>query len=159
MAKTIGAGLVDETDDHPGVVAAALIGAIAWNLITWRLGLPSSSSHALIGGLLGRHVVGARASARSRSTGIVDKVLIPLVSSPVAGFLLAFLLMVALYWLFRRRPTGGRCARGFRRLQMLLGGVHGVRPRLERRPEDDGHHHARAVQRRRHPERSRSRCG
>jgi PiT family inorganic phosphate transporter len=59
VAKTIGAGLVNDASTTQAIVAAALIGAIVWNLITWRLGLPSSSSHALIGGLLGATIVGA----------------------------------------------------------------------------------------------------
>jgi inorganic phosphate transporter, PiT family len=120
VAKTIGAGLVDETTTTQAVVGAALIGAIAWNLITWRLGIPSSSSHALIGGLLGATVIAAGTEALNMQ-GIVNKVLIPLVTSPVIGFVGAFLLMVALFWIFRnamRRPL----ARRFRRLQVFSAG-------------------------------------
>jgi PiT family inorganic phosphate transporter len=120
VAKTIGAGLVDEATTTQAVVGAALIGAIAWNLITWRLGIPSSSSHALIGGLLGATVIAAGTEALN-VPGIVNKVLVPLVSSPVIGFLGAFLLMVALFWTFRnaaRRPL----ARRFRRLQVFSAG-------------------------------------
>jgi PiT family inorganic phosphate transporter len=120
VAKTIGAGLVDETTTTQVVVAAALIGAITWNLVTWRYGIPSSSSHALIGGLLGATVIAAGVGAL-KLDGIVNKVLVPLVSSPVIGFVLAFLLMVALFWTFRnaaRRPL----ARRFRRLQLLSAG-------------------------------------
>jgi PiT family inorganic phosphate transporter len=120
VAKTIGAGLVDETTTTQAVVGAALIGAIVWNLITWRLGIPSSSSHALIGGLLGATVIAAGTEALN-VPGIVNKVLVPLVSSPVIGFLGAFLLMVTLFWIFRnaaRRPL----ARRFRRLQVFSAG-------------------------------------
>ncbi len=120
VAKTIGAGLVDEQTTTQAVVAAALIGAITWNLITWRLGIPSSSSHALIGGLLGATVVASGAGAL-KLDGLVTKVLVPLVSSPMIGFLGAFALMVALFWIFRnaaRRPL----ARHFRRLQVLSAG-------------------------------------
>jgi PiT family inorganic phosphate transporter len=120
VAKTIGAGLVDEQTTGQGVVAAALIGAITWNLITWRLGIPSSSSHALIGGLLGATVVAAGGAA-IKLDGLVNKVLIPLVTSPLIGFLLAYALMVTLFWIFRhadRRPL----ARRFRRLQLLSAG-------------------------------------
>ncbi|HET7728068.1 MAG TPA: inorganic phosphate transporter [Candidatus Limnocylindrales bacterium] len=120
VAKTIGAGLVDETTTTQAVVAGALVGAIAWNLITWRFGLPSSSSHALIGGLLGSTVIAA-GTGSLKVEGIVGKVLVPLVSSPVAGFTVAFLLMIALYWIFRRadrRPL----ARVFRRLQVFSAG-------------------------------------
>jgi PiT family inorganic phosphate transporter len=120
VAKTIGAGLVDEQTTTQAVVAAALIGAIVWNLFTWRLGLPSSSSHALIGGLLGATIVAAGVDAL-KLDGIYNKVLIPLVSSPVIGFLGALTLMIVLYWAFQRvhRRT---LANGFRRLQVFSAG-------------------------------------
>jgi PiT family inorganic phosphate transporter len=120
VAKTIGAGLVDEATTTQAVVAAALIGAITWNLITWRLGLPSSSSHALIGGLLGATIVAAGLGAL-KLDGLFNKVLVPMVSSPLIGFTGAFVLMLALYWVFRnakRKPM----ARLFRRLQVISAG-------------------------------------
>lgn len=120
VAKTIGAGLVNDATTTQAIVAAALIGAITWNLITWWLGLPSSSSHALIGGLLGATIIGAGFDQLNLQ-GIFDKVLVPLVSSPIIGFSLAFGLMVALYWVFRRaqrRPLG----KAFRRLQVFSAG-------------------------------------
>ncbi len=120
VAKTIGAGLVNEETTTQAIVAAALIGAIVWNLITWWLGLPSSSSHALIGGLLGATIVGAGFD-ELKLDGIWNKVFVPLISSPVIGFTLALVLMVALYWIFRRaqrRPL----ARWFRRVQVLSAG-------------------------------------
>jgi PiT family inorganic phosphate transporter len=120
VAKTIGSGLVNDQTSTTAVVAAALLGAIAWNLITWRLGLPSSSSHALIGGLLGATIVAAGFGALNVN-GIVTKVLIPLVTSPLLGFLVALVLMVALYWIFfrvARKPL----ARGFRRVQLVSAG-------------------------------------
>jgi PiT family inorganic phosphate transporter len=120
VAKTIGAGLVNDQSTTQAIVAAALIGAIVWNLITWRLGLPSSSSHALIGGLLGATIVGAGAS-QVNVNGVWNKVIVPLVTSPIIGFTLALVLMVALYWIFqkaRRRPL----ARVFRRLQVFSAG-------------------------------------
>jgi PiT family inorganic phosphate transporter len=120
VAKTIGAGLVDETTTSQAVVMAALLGAIAWNLLTWRLGIPSSSSHALIGGLLGATIV-VSGTGSVKWGGVVGKVLVPLVSSPVLGFIGAFALMIVLYWIFRRtsrRPL----TRGFRRLQVLSAG-------------------------------------
>lgn len=120
VARTIGGGLVDEQTTTQTVVAAALIGAIAWNLLTWRLGIPSSSSHGLIGGLMGATIVAAGTGA-IKGDGLVNKVLVPLVSSPLIGFTGAFLLMVALFWIFRRadrRPL----ARRFRRLQLLSAG-------------------------------------
>jgi inorganic phosphate transporter, PiT family len=120
VAKTIGAGLVDETTSTQAVVAAALVGAITWNLITWYFGIPSSSSHALIGGLLGSTVVAAGTGAL-RMDGIVNKVLIPMITSPLVGFGVAFALMLALYWIFRdarRKPM----SRIFRRLQVISAG-------------------------------------
>ena len=120
VAKTIGAGLVNEATTSQTIVVAALVGAIAWNLLTWRLGIPSSSSHALIGGLLGATILAAGTGA-VKWDGVVGKVLVPLVSSPVLGFIIAFFLMIALYWIFRRasrRPM----TRGFRRLQVLSAG-------------------------------------
>ena len=120
VAKTIGAGLVDETTTTQAVVAAALIGAITWNLITWWFGLPSSSSHALIGGLLGATIVAAGFGAL-KLDGLFNKVLVPMVSSPIIGFTGAFALMLALYWIFRnakRKPM----ARIFRRLQVVSAG-------------------------------------
>ena len=79
VATTIGAGLVDSTDTNQVVVAAALLGAIFWNLLTWRLGIPSSSSHALIGGLLGATIVAAGTQAVIWE-GVFWKVLVPLVA-------------------------------------------------------------------------------
>src|ERR687893_1249264 len=117
VAKTVGAGIIDPPEGTDGlvIVFAALIGAITWNLITWWFGIPSSSSHALIGGLVGA----ALASAGTvKWSGVLDKVVIPMVLSPVVGFALAGLVMVALLWIFRRgRPT--RLARGFRHAQTL----------------------------------------
>lgn len=120
VAKTIGKSLVDEATTTQTVVAAALIGAIVWNLITWRWGIPSSSSHALIGGLLGATIIAVGPGALLVD-GIIGKVLIPLITSPVAGFLIGFVLMLALYWLFRgfdRKPLG----RVFKALQVFSAG-------------------------------------
>ena len=120
VAKTIGKSLVDEASTTQTVVAAALVGAIVWNLITWRWGIPSSSSHALIGGLLGATVVAVGPQALLFD-GIVAKVLVPLVSSPLAGFAIGFVLMVILYWIFKgfaRKPL----ARVFRVLQVFSAG-------------------------------------
>jgi PiT family inorganic phosphate transporter len=120
VATTIGSGLVDEQTTTQAVVAAALLGAIAWNLLTWLFGLPSSSSHALIGGLLGATFISAGIAAFDID-GIVNKVLIPMLTSPLLGFLIAFGLMLALYWIFRnsrRKPM----ARRFRRAQVISAG-------------------------------------
>jgi PiT family inorganic phosphate transporter len=117
VAKTVGNGLVDDATTTQVVIAAALIGAITWNLITWQRGLPSSSSHALIGGLLGATIVAAGSGAL-KVDGIIGKVLIPMFTSPFIGFFIAYALMVALYWIFRsaqRKPMATR----FRRLQIF----------------------------------------
>jgi PiT family inorganic phosphate transporter len=117
VAKTVGSGLIDTNVESQTVIAAALVGAIFWNLLTWRLGIPSSSSHALIGGLLGA----AAASAGIGSwqvDGIVNKVIVPLVGSPIVGFTIGLLLMALLFNLFRRAHPG-RLNGVFRRLQVL----------------------------------------
>jgi inorganic phosphate transporter, PiT family len=120
VAKTIGAGLVDEQTTTQTIIAAALIGAIAWNLLTWWWSLPSSSSHALIGGLFGATFVAAGPAA-FKVEGVVDKVLIPMITSPLTGFVVALVLMIGLYWLFRhaRRHT---VSPRFRRLQLISAG-------------------------------------
>jgi PiT family inorganic phosphate transporter len=119
VAQTVGAGLVDiqPTVDGQVVIAAALIGAIAWNLLTWRLGIPSSSSHALIGGLLGAVLVATGLGAWQMD-GILTKVLVPLFASPVVGFAVGLLLMALLFNVFRRAHPG-RLNAVFRRLQVL----------------------------------------
>ncbi|NAZ83059.1 inorganic phosphate transporter [Kineococcus sp. R8] len=105
VAETIGSGIVDPGTgvDGMAVVLAALLGAISWNLVTWRLGLPSSSSHALIGGLAG---AGLAAGTTVHWPVVLDKVVVPMVVSPLAGFLLAYLAMVGLLWAFRRSAPG-----------------------------------------------------
>jgi PiT family inorganic phosphate transporter len=122
VAKTIGAGLIDErivnaADPHQVYVAAALVGAIVWNLLTWRLGIPSSSSHALIGGLLGATVVASGVGA-IQTDGVASKVLLPLVSSPILGLVIGFGFMIVLLNVFRRAHPARLNAR-FRRLQLL----------------------------------------
>ncbi|WP_027861913.1 inorganic phosphate transporter [Marmoricola sp. URHB0036] len=97
------------------IVLAGLLGAITWNLITWYFGLPSSSSHALIGGLVGAALV---AGAIVHWPTIVDKVLIPMVASPLVGFAGAFALMLAIMWIFRRRSPH-KVFRGFRLSQTV----------------------------------------
>jgi inorganic phosphate transporter, PiT family len=117
VATTVGSGIIDAPVGMSGllVVLCALVGAIAWNLITWYSGMPSSSSHALIGGLVG---AGLASAGTVKWNGVLEKVVVPMVVSPLVGFLLAGLLMVALLWLFRRgRPT--RLTRGFRHAQTV----------------------------------------
>ena len=117
VAKTIGAGLVHATDANQAVLAAALVGGITWNLVTWRMGLPSSSSHSLIGGLLGASIAAAGVDSVN-TKGVFDKVLVPLVSSPILGLVIGFLLMVILLNVFRR-ANPRRLNDRFRRLQIL----------------------------------------
>lgn len=105
VAKTISSGFADAAIVTQVVVLSALIGASAWNLITWWFGLPSSSSHALIGGLAGAVVAHAGWGAFNWGT-LVGKVLIPLILSPVLGFIAALTFMIILFWLLRRfRPA------------------------------------------------------
>jgi inorganic phosphate transporter, PiT family len=105
VAQTVGSGIITPPSGADGllVVLAGLIGAITWNLITWWLGLPSSSSHALIGGLAG---AGLASAATVHWSVILDKVVVPMVVSPLVGFTLAYLGMVAVIWAFRNAGPG-----------------------------------------------------
>ncbi|GAA4310190.1 inorganic phosphate transporter [Klenkia terrae] len=117
VAKTVGAGIIDTPSGSGGlqIVFAALMGAITWNLITWYFGLPSSSSHALIGGLVGA----ALAAVHSvQWAGIIEKVVIPMVLSPLVGFGLGYLFMLAILWSFRGANVT-RANRGFRYAQIV----------------------------------------
>jgi PiT family inorganic phosphate transporter len=124
VAKTVGKGVIDVESSNAGlvVVMAALLGAIAWNLITWWLGLPSSSSHALIGGLVGAALA---ASQVVHWDGVQSKVLIPMVISPLIGMSAAFLLTLGLQWLFRNSKKS-RAGKGFRVGQIIAAGTMSV---------------------------------
>ena len=112
VAATIGSGIVEADVVTPTVIFAALIGAITWNLVTWWLGLPSSSSHALIGGLVGA-ALAAGGAGSIQVQGLVDKVLIPGLVAPVLAFVVAGTAIVIAYLVAgRQRP--GPVARGFR---------------------------------------------
>jgi PiT family inorganic phosphate transporter len=100
------------------IVLSALLGAIIWNLITWYFGLPSSSSHALIGALVGAALAAGDAYADVHWSIIIDKVILPMVISPVVGSIAAFLVMLAIMWIFRRRNQH-KVYRGFRLLQTI----------------------------------------
>ncbi len=119
VAKTVGKGIIDTGLATERTVLAALLGAIVWNLFTWRVGLPSSSTHALIGGLVGAALVQS-GSKGVDWTGIWQKVIIPGAASPVIGFAGAFTLLVVIYWVFHR-ITPGVANRGFRLGQLLSG--------------------------------------
>ena len=101
VAATVGSGLIvpPRTVSGLGLIFAGVLGAIAWNLITWYFGLPSSSSHALIGGLVGAALVAGQPVMWS---GILHKVVLPMVVSPIAGIVFGFLFMLAIMWIFRR---------------------------------------------------------
>jgi PiT family inorganic phosphate transporter len=120
VANTVGKVIHPPSGTHGLVVVmAGLVGAITWNLITWYYGLPSSSSHALIGGLVG-------AALASGSTVkwdvILDKVVIPMIASPIVGFGAAFLLMLAIMWVFKSRSPH-KVNRGFRLAQTISAGA------------------------------------
>jgi PiT family inorganic phosphate transporter len=108
VASTIGKGLVDTNVVTMATVLCALIAAFAWNITTWWVGLPSSSSHALIGGLCGAALATARGdwSVLKWNTGLWPKVVVPMITSPLAGFLLGGLVMLALFVLFHRFAPG-----------------------------------------------------
>ncbi|MDL4814935.1 inorganic phosphate transporter [Actinomadura opuntiae] len=116
VAKTISEVITPPTGLHGlTVIAAGVLGAITWNLITWYFGLPSSSSHALIGGVVG---AGLASSSYVNWHSVVDKVIVPMVVSPVVGFAAAYLVMVAILWIFRRAQPS-RVVRRFRIAQTL----------------------------------------
>lgn len=119
VATTLGSGIVnpDMVASCQPLVLAALFGAIGWNLITWYFGIPSSSSHALIGGLMGAAVAFAGMETLNGGS-IVEKILLPLVLSPLAGFTVGFLFMLIIALVFGRSPRN-KLTRAFTRLQVL----------------------------------------
>lgn len=119
VAHTIGSGIVrpELVTGSQTLVLAALLGAIFWNLLTWYLGIPSSSSHALVGGLVGAAVAFGGWDAPSYAS-IAHKILLPLVLSPLAGFLSGYFLMVVLSWLVRN-SSPGRVNFIFKKMQIL----------------------------------------
>lgn len=141
VAKTIASGLVDAKVVTSEVLTCALLGAIVWNLITWWFGLPSSSSHALVGGLCGACLAAAHGdwgviiwSAKAGShwwenKGVFWKVVVPMISSPICGFVIGFLVMGVLFWVLRSwRPS--TVSKTFGRLQLAsaayMGFSHGT---------------------------------
>ncbi|MFE2536358.1 anion permease [Streptomyces sp. NPDC059371] len=117
VAKTVSEGLIQtpEGSKGMGILFAALVGAITWNLITWYFGLPSSSSHALFGGMVGAALAGGTTVYWN---GLLDKVIIPMFLSPVVGLLVGYLVMTLIMWLFRR-SNPHKTKRGFRIAQTV----------------------------------------
>ena len=123
VARTVGKGVVQSTVVDQWVILGALTGAIAWNLITWYYGIPSSSSHALIGGFAGAALAKAGWGALIPS-GLL-KIAVFIVLAPVIGMVLGFALMVATLWIFRRvRPS--RVDKLFRRLQLISAALYSL---------------------------------
>ncbi len=121
VAATIGKGMVDPAVVDTHVIFGALLGAITWNVVTWYYGIPSSSSHALIGGMIGATVAKAGVGALV-SAGITKTVLFILVA-PLMGFVLGALLLLLVSWLFRR-STPSRVDKWFRRGQLVSCGLY-----------------------------------
>ncbi|WP_457030478.1 anion permease [Kitasatospora sp. P5_F3] len=112
VAKTVSEGLIATPTGRQGmgILFAALVGAITWNLVTWYFGLPSSSSHALFGGMVGAALAGGTEVIWS---GVVDKIIIPMFLSPIVGLVAGFLVMLAILWIFRK-ANPHRAKRNFR---------------------------------------------
>ncbi len=117
VAKTVSEGLIatPHGDKGMGILFAALVGAIVWNLVTWYFGLPSSSSHALFGGMVGAALAGG---TEVIWTGVLEKVVIPMFLSPFVGLLLGYLVMVVILWMFRK-SNPHKAKRGFRIAQTV----------------------------------------
>src|SRR5687767_6112698 len=121
VAATVAKGIVDPEAITLEVVLAGLVGAITWNLITWYLGLPSSSSHALIGGIIGSAVAATGGFEVVEWEGLKENVLVPSLLAPILGLVLAAALMTVTLWIIRKRAPGP-VNRVFRRLQLVSGG-------------------------------------
>ena len=126
------------TEIVPYIILGALTGAITWNLITWRFGLPTSSSHALIGGMVGAGISAAGLAAIKWSA--VELIVVFMVISPLIGLACGFLFMVVVLNITKKAHKS-TAESYFKRLQLCLGGSLQLQPRDERCPEDDGYHH------------------
>ncbi|WP_329273625.1 inorganic phosphate transporter [Streptomyces sp. NBC_01451] len=117
VAKTVSEGLIETPKGSSGmaILFAALVGAITWNLVTWYFGLPSSSSHALFGGMVGAALAGG---TKVYWDGVLEKVVVPMFVSPVVGLLAGYLVMTAIMWIFRR-ANPHKAKRGFRIAQTV----------------------------------------
>ncbi|MCZ4120891.1 inorganic phosphate transporter [Streptomyces sp. H39-S7] len=117
VAKTVSKGLIETPHGRAGmaILFAALVGAIVWNLVTWSYGLPSSSSHALFGGMVGAALAGGTTVYWS---GVLDKVVIPMFLSPLVGLVVGYLVMLTILWMFRK-SNPHKAKRGFRIAQTV----------------------------------------
>ncbi|MCW2872389.1 inorganic phosphate transporter [Actinacidiphila oryziradicis] len=117
VATTVGKDIITTPSGKQGLIVlfAALVGAIAWNLATWYFGLPSSSTHALFGGMVGAALAGA---STVHWRGVLDKVVIPMIVSPIIGLVVGYLVMLAVLWIFRR-SNPHKAKRGFRIAQTV----------------------------------------
>jgi PiT family inorganic phosphate transporter len=117
VAGTVGKDIITTPSGKQGLIVlfAALVGAIVWNLTTWYFGLPSSSTHALFGGMVGAALAGA---STVHWRGVLDKVVIPMIVSPVIGLVVGYLVMLAVLWIFRR-SNPHKAKRGFRIAQTV----------------------------------------
>jgi PiT family inorganic phosphate transporter len=116
VAKTIGKGIVDPHIVTNGIVAASLLSAICWNLLTWWYGIPSSSSHALIGGIIGATV--SHHGFHALNAEGIGKIIKSLLISPLAGFAGGVIIMIAIMWMFHKSPAG-KVNRWFKHLQLV----------------------------------------
>ena len=116
VAATIGKGIVDKDHVTQMVVLAGILGAIIWDIVTWYYGLPSSSSHAIIGGLMG--AVMAHAGMAALHWAGLKKIILALIISPIIGTIFGFIFMVIIYWVFRKKSPSG-LNKGFKRLQVV----------------------------------------
>ncbi|MHA6686931.1 inorganic phosphate transporter [Mesorhizobium sp. A556] len=123
VAETLGTGIIDANTVTPAVIFAALVGAIVWNVLTWIVGIPSSSSHALIGGLVGAGV--AKAGTGAIVVGGLFKTVSAIVLSPLTGFLLALVLVLAVAWIFVRQSPFA-VDRTFRVLQFISASAYSL---------------------------------
>jgi PiT family inorganic phosphate transporter len=124
VAATVGKGIVDPGIVDQYVIFGALMGAISWNIITWWFGLPSSSSHALIGGLIGAGV--AKVGFASLVSEGIAKTVAFIFLSPILGFILGGLLMVAVSWIMQGRAQPSKVDRWFRRLQLFSASLYSL---------------------------------
>ena len=123
VAETVGAGLIDKELVTPAVIFGALVGAMFWNVVTWLKGIPSSSSHALVGGLVGAGV--AHAGLNGIEWRGLNKTLIAIVASPLIGMMLAMAIMLVTSWLMRTSTARG-AERGFRFLHLMSSAAYSL---------------------------------